>query len=111
MSRSAAIAMSLLLFGAAMGLTSLAQDVQSNSARTIVSTLRPDYPELARAMRLEGSVKLRVTVTPNGTAKSVETIGGHPLLVQAAEQAVHKWTWVRSKDESTELVEVRFHLH
>ena len=111
MSRSAAIAMSLLLFGATMGLTSLAQEVQSNSARAIVSTLRPSYPELARTLRLEGTVKLRVTVTPNGTAKSVEIIGGHPLLAQAAEQAVYKWTWARAKDESKELVEVSFHLH
>jgi len=94
-----------------MDLTSLAQDVQSNSARTIVSTLHPRYPELARTMRLEGTVKLRVTVTPNGTAKSVETVGGHPLLVQAAEQAVYKWTWARAKEESKELVEVSFHLH
>jgi len=103
--------MSLLLFGATLGLTSLAQDTQSNSARTIVSELRPAYPELARSMRLEGTVRLRVTVTPKGTAKSVETIGGNPVLAEAAEKAVSKWTWARAKDESKEFVEVSFHLH
>ena len=111
MSRSAAIALALILCAATMDVTSIAQDVQSVPARTIVSTPRPGYPDLARAMRLEGTVKLKVTVTPNGTAKSVETIGGHPLLAKAAEEAVLKWTWARAKDESKELVEVSFHLH
>ena len=110
MRRLVVFAFSFLLCGAMTGLISLAQDVQSASARPIVSTPRPGYPDLARTMRLEGTVKLRVTVTPNGTARSVETVGGHPLLAKAAEQAVYKWTWARAKQESSELVEVSFHL-
>jgi len=111
MRRLAVLALCLVLCGATVDLTLFAQDVQSVSARTIVSTPRPAYPDLARSMRLEGTVKLRVTVAPNGTARRVETIGGHPLLASAAEQAVYKWTWTKAKEESRELVEVGFHLH
>ena len=102
--------MILLLLGATIDLPSLAQDGQSVSARATVSTPRPNYPELARNLRLEGTVKLRVTVTPNGTAKLVETIGGHPVLAAAAEQAVYKWKWTKAKEESKELVQVSFSL-
>ena len=35
-------------------------------------------------MRIEGSVKADVLVAPNGTVKSVEIKGGHPLLVLEA---------------------------
>ena len=60
-------------------------------------------------MNLEGSVKIRVTVAPNGTVKSAETVGGSPLLVKAAENAIYKWRWAPAKLESKELVEMRFH--
>jgi len=110
MCRLAVFVFSLLLCAATTDLTSLAQDLQSASARPIVSTPRPGYPDLARTMRLEGTVKLKVTVAPDGTARSVETVGGHPLLAKAAEQAVYKWTWARAKQESSEVVEVSFHL-
>ena len=105
------ISMGLLLCGATMDVIALAQEVRSDSARKIVSTVRPGYPDLARTMHLEGTVKLRVTVTPNGTVKLVETVGGSPLLVKAAENAIYKWTWAPAKDESKELIEMRFHLN
>ena len=74
-----------------------------------MNTAIPDYPELARKMNLQGTVKLRVTVAPSGTVKSVETLGGSPLLVKAAENAIYKWRWIPTKEESKEHVEMRFH--
>jgi len=60
-------------------------------------------------MNIEGTVKIRVTVAPNGTVKAAETVGGSPLLVKAAENAVYKWRWIPSKQESKQIVEMRFH--
>ena len=59
-------------------------------------------------MNLEGSVKLLVTVAPNGIVKSVQTIGGHPVLVKAAEDSVSKFRWIPANQESSELVEMKF---
>ena len=36
-------------------------------------------------------------------------VGGHPVLAKAAVNAIEKWKWVASPDESTELVELHFH--
>jgi TonB family protein len=68
----------------------------------------PAYPELARTMNVKGNVRLEVVVAPNGTAKSVRVIGGHPVLAQAAERAVQKWKWERAAHESNEPIELRF---
>src|SRR4051794_38788794 len=66
-------------------------------------------PELARSARIEGAVKVMVAVAPNGTPTSTKVVGGHPVLAKAAVDAIEKWKWVASPDESTELVEIHFH--
>ena len=89
--------------------TALAQQEEVDATRKIVSRVVPNYPELARKMGLQGTVKLQVTVAPDGTAKFVEILGGHPVLAKAAENGVYKWRWIPAQRESKELVELRFH--
>ncbi len=57
---------------------------------------------------MDSSGKLEVLVATNGTVKSVKVVGGHPLLVQAAERAVQKWKWEAAAHDSTEPIELRF---
>ena len=85
-----------------------AQQDSSEMTRKVTSRVVPAYPELARVMNVKGSVRLQVVVAPNGTAKSVKVIGGHPVLAQAAERAVQKWKWERSGRETNEPIELRF---
>lgn len=101
--------MGLLLWATSVDRSVLAQEEHSGSTRRIVSRAVPVYPEMARKMGLEGTVKLRVTVASNGRVKFVETLGGSPLLAKAAEDAIYKWKWIAGKEESKELVEMRFH--
>jgi TonB family protein len=68
----------------------------------------PHYPELARPLHLEGTVKLVVVVAPNGSVKSIQAVGGNPLLLKAAEDAIHMWKWAPAPQESQELVVMRF---
>jgi TonB family protein len=74
----------------------------------VVSRVSPQYPSLARGMRLQGSVKVEAVVAPDGSAKTVAIKGGHPLLAQAAHDAVQKWKWVATPKETHELIEVKF---
>lgn len=66
------------------------------------------YPELARKINLSGSVKLLVTVAPNGSVKKLEVFGGSPVLAQSTESAVQKWKWQPASEETKEPVEVNF---
>jgi TonB family protein len=81
---------------------------QPEAHRKVLTRVAPRYPELARRMNLEGSVKLRVTVAANGSVKSMQAVGGSPLLLKAAQDAIYGWKWAPSSQESQELVELRF---
>jgi TonB family protein len=108
MLRLIALSMSLLLAGALTDPVALAQGTPSTSTRKVLSRMAPVYPALASKMNLEGAVKMVVTVAPDGSVKSVEIRGGHPLLVNAAENAIYKWKWAPANQESKELVEMTF---
>lgn len=102
----AVVSVSLLLGGLAV-----AQQEPPTQTRKIVNRIIPQYPDLARNMNVSGVVKLEAVVQPNGLVKNVAIKGGHPLLAQAAENAVRKWKWEPAAHESNELIEVHFDPH
>jgi|SRR5271167_3438991 len=84
-----------------------AQD-SSVGVRKVVTRVDPQYPSLARNMNIRGNVRVEVLVAPNGTVKSLELKGGHPLLADAAQNAVRQWKWEPSAHETRESVEFKF---
>lgn len=76
--------------------------------RKVRSRIEPGYPDLARRMGLTGVVRLEVVVAPNGVVKETRVIGGHPILVNAAVDAVKKWRFEISSAETTGTVEIKF---
>ena len=76
--------------------------------RAIVSRISPAYPALAHNMALQGIVKIEAVVAPDGSVKAVAVKGGHPVLAQAAANAVRLWKWERAMRETHESVEVKF---
>ena len=93
------------LLGTFAALTGHAQQALE---RRVKSKVSPTYPELARKMGLAGVVRLEVTVAQNGTVKDTKVIGGNPILVNAATDAVKKWRFEAANDESTQVVEFKF---
>jgi outer membrane biosynthesis protein TonB len=47
-------------------------------------------------------------ITPDGRVKSTRVIGGHPLLVQACQDAVKEWKFMAAPEETTQIVECGF---
>jgi TonB family protein len=80
----------------------------SESSRRILTKVAPTYPAVARRMQIQGNVKVAAVVGANGSVKSVEVKGGHPMLAQAAQQAVLEWKWEPSPKETREVVEIKF---
>jgi len=80
----------------------------TNSDRKVASRVSPVYPELAKKMHIHGVVKVEVIVRPNGTVKSTRVLGGNPVLVDAAQDAVGKWKFDTAQGETTEVVQVSF---
>ena len=79
-------------------------------ARPIKQRVSPTYPELAKRMRVAGTVRVSATVEPDGTVSATKTISGNHMLAGAAEDAVHKWKFVPAADSSTVEVDVNFAL-
>ena len=53
----------------------------------------PVYPVLAKRGRVEGTVRLTATISKDGSVEKVETVSGHPILEQAALEAVRRWKY------------------
>jgi len=81
---------------------------QTNPERKVASRVAPVYPELAKKMHIRGVVKLEAIVRPNGTVRSTRALGGNPVLVQAAIDAVGKWKFDPAQGETTEVVQLSF---
>jgi protein TonB len=59
-------------------------------------------------MKLNGTVRVQVVILPNGNVKETKVIGGHPILVTAAVDAVKKWKFDPANAETTGILEFKF---
>ena len=59
----------------------------------LVHQVKPAFPPIARQARISGTVRLEATIAPDGTIQNLKVLKGHPLLVQAAIQAVQQWRY------------------
>jgi TonB family protein len=87
----------------------LAEEAAGSLARRVKHRVSPTYPELARRMNIQGQVKLEVTVSASGKVKSTKVIGGHPLLVNASEDALRKWSFEPASADAKGIIEFEFH--
>ena len=81
---------------------------QSSSDRKVSTRVSPNYPELAKKMHIHGVVRVEAVVKANGTVKATRVLGGNPVLVDAAVEAVGKWKFEPGQSETTEIVQLTF---
>ena len=101
-----------LMVGTFGWITARAQTQGGAAANELVrrakSRVEPNYPDLARKMGITGTVKIAVTVAPNGTVKEARVVGGHPVLANAALDAAKKWRFDPGATESSGVIEFKF---
>jgi TonB family protein len=81
-------------------------DVKDHGGRKVKTSVKPDYPEVARKLHITGTVRLEATVAPDGRVRDTRVVGGSPMLVQEATIAVKKWKYEEAPKETVENVEV-----
>jgi TonB family protein len=106
--RSRYFAVSLLLLSGWAATCAAPAWGQQEIKRKAMVKVAPVCPELARRMNIAGVVKVLVTVAPSGAVKNATLIGGHPVLANAALQAVKQWHFEPGPGESTGIVQFRF---
>jgi TonB family protein len=99
-----------LMYTQAQGQThdNASAEVKDHGGRKVKNAVKPEYPPVARQMRVTGTVRLEATVAPDGKVRDTKVLGGSPLLVQEAVTAVKKWKYEEASKETIETVEVVF---
>jgi len=59
----------------------------------LLHRVEPVYPLLARTARISGTVELMGVIAADGRIRELRLVRGHPLLAQAALDAVRQWIY------------------
>jgi protein TonB len=59
----------------------------------LIRKVTPLYPPLAKQARIQGVVRFTAIIGKDGTIQNLQLVSGHPLLVEAAKQAVSQWQY------------------
>ena len=65
--------------------------VSVDTAEIVEHAEVPDYPLLARQMKIKGSVILDALIGRDGIIQSLDVVSGAPILADAAKAAVRQW--------------------
>ena len=68
--------------------TSVSPDTASSM---VIRSVQPEYPMLARQMRVQGSVILQALIGRDGMIQDLRVLSGPPILASAAQEAVRQW--------------------
>jgi len=63
------------------------------SQANLIKQPKPAYPPLAKAARVQGTVKFEAKISKEGTIEDLKVVSGPPLLIQAALDAVKQWLY------------------
>ena len=82
----------------------------------MIKQARPEYPEEAKKVRIEGMVRLGILITKTGEVRYLRVISGNPALIPTAVEAVRQWRYgpCRLNSELVErktTVDISFTLH
>jgi TonB family protein len=94
-----------LLLGMAIAL--FAAYVAADTRKPVVNP-SPEYPEIARRMNINGTVKVELVIAADGTIKSAKVLGGHPVLADAVQRALQKWKDAPGPSETTLQLDFKF---
>jgi protein TonB len=63
--------------------------VESN----LLHRVQPAYPTLAKSARVQGTVEFTAVISKQGAIENLQLLRGHPLLVNAAREAILQWKY------------------
>ena len=66
---------------------------KAEGLNAVTSKVPPEYPPIARQLKIEGAVELEAVVSENGTVEKVNIVSGNPVLTRPAMDAVRKWKY------------------
>jgi protein TonB len=80
--------------------------MSANASEIVSRPVRPNYPLLARQMKVQGSVILQALIGKDGIIQNLRVVSGPHILASAAQDAVRQWHF-RPHFEGNEAVETQ----
>ncbi len=65
--------------------------MSADASEIVAKPVRPNYPLLARQMKVQGSVILQALIGSDGIIQDLHVVSGPHILASAAEDAVRQW--------------------
>ena len=53
--------------------------------------VQPDYPPMAKQLKVEGQVELEAVISETGAVEKVTIVNGNPILTRTAADALKRW--------------------
>jgi periplasmic protein TonB len=80
--------------------------MSADAADIVTRPVRPNYPLLARQMKVQGSVILQALIGKDGIIQNLRVVSGPHILASAAQDAVRQWHF-KPHLEGSEAVETQ----
>jgi len=78
--------------------------ISRDTAPLVTESIQPEYPLLARQMKVQGAVILQALIGRDGLIQDLRVLSGPPILANAAREAVRQWHF-KPHVEGTQAVE------
>jgi protein TonB len=66
-------------------------EVSPQTAQNVTVSVPPNYPLLARQMKVQGAVSLQALISRDGSIQELQILSGPGILATAAREAVKQW--------------------
>jgi protein TonB len=84
--------LSILAISAVSGLAQEPKKISRPEAMAAAqSKVQPEYPAIARQLKVHGVAELEALVSEDGSVEKVNIVSGNPVLTKPAAEALKKW--------------------
>jgi protein TonB len=64
---------------------------EAEAKRAAIAKPAPEYPMVARQLKVIGKVSLEAVITEDGHVSDVRIVSGNPILTKPAAEALRRW--------------------
>ena len=85
------VALAALFLGTGFAQEATKKVTKAEGLNAVTTKVPPEYPAIAKQLKIEGAVELEAIVTESGVVEKVNIVSGNPVLTRPASDAVKKW--------------------
>jgi len=81
----------MLAVGPGFGQEGVKKITRAEAMQAATSKVQPEYPPIARQLKVEGTVELEALIGENGKVEKVTIVSGNAMLTRAGADALKQW--------------------